>query len=134
MTTNRSVAINTVLPHATYRNVAQASVWLAANFGFTEYYRYGPPDAPSGIMMYLSRAWVMLEAAGPNQKTAAELGYATQSLTVFVADVDAHYHKAQAAGGAIVENLHETAYEERQYGARDLGGHRWLFSTHARNV
>jgi hypothetical protein len=25
-------------------------------------------------------------------------------------------------------------YGERQYGARDLDGHHWLFSTHARDV
>jgi hypothetical protein len=33
-----------------------------------------------------------------------------------------------------VEDLHETMYGERQYGARDLDGHHWLFSTHARDV
>jgi uncharacterized glyoxalase superfamily protein PhnB len=37
-----------VLPHITYRNVADASDWLTAMFGFTEHYRYGPPGAPSG--------------------------------------------------------------------------------------
>jgi GNAT superfamily N-acetyltransferase len=63
-----------------------------------------------------------------------ELGYGTQSLTVFVPDVDAHYQKANSAGATIVEHLHETMYGERQYGARDLDGHHWLFSTHARDV
>jgi uncharacterized glyoxalase superfamily protein PhnB len=48
MVTNRSVPAATVLPHITYRNVADASDWLTAMFGFTEHYRYGPPGAPSG--------------------------------------------------------------------------------------
>ena len=34
----------------------------------------------------------------------------------------------------IVEDLHETVYGERQYGAEDLEGDRWLFSRHARDV
>jgi uncharacterized glyoxalase superfamily protein PhnB len=76
----------------------------------------------------------MLDATDPGQKTPAELGYGTQSLTVFVADVNAHYGKAKAAGATIVEDLHETIYGDRQYGTRDLDGHHWLFSAHARDV
>jgi uncharacterized glyoxalase superfamily protein PhnB len=33
-----------------------------------------------------------------------------------------------------VEELNETFYGERQYGAEDLEGHHWLFSRHARDV
>jgi len=134
MVTNRSVPADTVLPHITYRDVSQASVWLTTAFGFTEHYRYGPPNAPSGAQMYLGDAYVMLDGADPGQRTPSELGYGTQSLTVFVADVGAHYQKAKSAGAQIVEDLHETPYGERQYGARDLDGHHWLFSTHARDV
>lgn len=134
MTTNRSVPADTVLPHITYRNVAEASAWLTDVFGFAEHYRYGPSGAPSGAQMYLGEAWLMLGAADPGQKTPAELGFGTQSLTVFVQDVDAHYEKANSAGATIVEELHETMYGERQYGARDLDGHHWLFSAHARDV
>jgi len=76
----------------------------------------------------------MLDSADAGQKTPAELGYGTQSLTIFVPDVDAHYGKAMSAGAAIVEDLHETIYGERQYGARDLDGHHWLFADHARDV
>ena len=134
MIANRSVPPNTVLPHITYRDVAKASAWLTDSFGFAEYYRYGPPDEPSGIQMYLGDTYVMLDAAEPGQKTPAELGYGTQMLTVFVPDIDAHYAKTKDAGATIVEDLHETVYGERQYGVQDLDGHHWLFSTHARDV
>lgn len=134
MVTNRSVPADAVLPHITYRNVAAASDWLAAVFGFTEHYRYGAPGAPSGAQMYLGDAWLMLDEGHTSRMTPAELGYGTQSLTVFVPDVDAHYERAKLAGAVIVEDLHETAYGERQYGARDLDGHHWLFATHARDV
>jgi uncharacterized glyoxalase superfamily protein PhnB len=134
MVTNRSVPAGTVLPHLTYRDVSAASAWLTDVFGFTEYYRYGPPGAPSGAQMYLGDAWIMLDTADTGQKTPTELGYGTQSLTIFIPDADAHYSKAKSAGADIVEDLHETIYGERQYGARDLDGHHWLFSTHTRDV
>ncbi len=134
MVTNRSVPANIILPHVIYRNVAEASRWLTAVFGFGEHYRYGEPDAPNGAQVHLGAAWVMLNAAGPGEKTPAELGYGTQSLTVFVPDVDAHYEKARAAGATIVEEPHETMYGERQYGVLDLDGHHWLFAAHARDV
>ena len=84
--------------------------------------------------MHLGDAWVMLNSADADQKTPAELGYGTQCLTVFVPDVDAHFGKTKSTGAAIVEELHETIYGERQYGVRDLDGHLWLFSSHARDV
>ena len=70
----------------------------------------------------------------PEQATPAQLGYGTQSLTIFVDDVDSHYAKARSEGANIVEELHETVYGERQYGVVDLDGHHWLFSRHARDL
>jgi hypothetical protein len=55
-------------------------------------------------------------------------------LTIMVVDVEAHYPKTKREGGTIWEELHETIYGERRYGATDLEGHRWLFSQHARDV
>ncbi len=70
----------------------------------------------------------------PAGKSPADLGSITQSLTVFVEDVDAHYARTKAAGATIVEELNETMYGERQYVALDLEGHHWLFARHARDV
>ncbi|MFZ0589511.1 MAG: hypothetical protein WAM39_03445 [Bryobacteraceae bacterium] len=41
MISNRSVPVDSVLPHVVYRNVADAIAWLTKAFGFTEHYRYG---------------------------------------------------------------------------------------------
>jgi len=134
MIRNRSVPTDTVLPHIVYRDVAQALAWLAGAFGFTEHYRYGEPGAPSGAQMLLGNAVIMLRAARSGELTPAQLGSATQSLTIFVKDVDAHFAMAKAAGARIVEELHETPYGERQYGVEDLDGHHWLFSQHAHDL
>ena len=130
---NRSVPTNTVLPHILYRDVAGAIAWLSRTFGFVEHYRYGDPEAISGAQMYLGGAYVMLKAAR-GMATPAQSGCGTQSLTIFVESVDAHYARTKAAGAKIVEELQETIYGERQYGVEDLDGHHWLFSQHARDV
>jgi len=131
---NRSVPTDIVLPHIVYRNVADAAAWLSATFGFTEHYRYGDPTAPSGAQMHLGNAYIMLHSVRPGSTTPADAGHSTQSLTIFVDDVDAHYERTKAAGARVVEELHETVYGERQYGVEDLDGHHWLFSRHAHDI
>jgi len=135
MLKNRSVPADIVLPHLTYQNVAEAMAWLTRVFGFTEHYRYGEPGAPvDGAQMHLGDAWIMLNLPRAERRTPTQAGCHTQSLTVFVEDVDAHFERSKSAGAKIVEELHETAYGERQYGVEDLEGHRWLFSRHIRDV
>jgi len=135
MIENRSVPTDTVLPHVVYQSVEAALAWLATTFGFIEHYRYGEPGGPvSGAQVHLGGAWIMLHSARPGSASPAQLGASTQSLTVFVDDVDARFERAKSAGARIVEELHETCYGERQYGVEDLGGHHWLFSQHARDV
>ena len=132
MINNRSVPTNLILPHLTYRNLEEAIAWLRRTFGFKEYFRYGDPVA--GAQLHLGNAWIMVADERPRSKSPASLGYDTQSLTVFIEDVDAHYAKTKSSGAKIVEELHETEYGERQYGVEDLEGHHWLFSRHARDV
>jgi uncharacterized glyoxalase superfamily protein PhnB len=129
---NRSVPTDVVLPHIVYQNLADAIAWLTKAFGFTEHYRYGEPL--SGAQMYLGKAWIMVRSASPGRSSPAQIGYGTQSLTVFVEDVEEHFSRAKLAGAMIVEDLHETIYGELQYGVEDLEGHHWLFSRHARDV
>jgi uncharacterized glyoxalase superfamily protein PhnB len=131
---NRSVPADVILPHVTYENVAEALDWLTNAFGFVEHYRYGEPGRVDGAQMHLGDAWIMLTRARPGRVSPAQAGHYTQSLTIFVDDVDAHYEKAKSAGAKIVEDLNETFYGERQYGVEDLEGHPWLFSRHARDV
>jgi predicted enzyme related to lactoylglutathione lyase/uncharacterized glyoxalase superfamily protein PhnB len=128
---NRSVPTNTVLPHLHYPDVVEAIKWLSRTFGFREHYRYGKPV--SGSQIHLGDAWIMLKKMPVDRATPGELGFGTQSLTVFVSDVDGHFAKSKAEGAPIVEDLHETIYGEWQYGVEDLAGHHWLFSQHARN-
>ena len=132
MLTNRSVPVDSVLPHITYKNLSEAIGWLTSILGFVEYYRYGDPV--QGAQLHLGNVFVMLNSARPGRSSPAELGSDTQSLTVFIEDVEDHYARVRAAGADIVEELHETIYGELQYGVTDVEGHHWLFSRHTRDV
>jgi len=132
MLANRSVPTDTVLPHVTYKNLPEAIRWLTGTLGFVEDYRYGDPV--SGAQIHLGGAIIQVNQARGDYRSPAELGFGTQSLTVFVENVEEHFARARAAGVLLVEELHETAYGELQYALRDLEGHLWLFSRHVRDL
>jgi uncharacterized glyoxalase superfamily protein PhnB len=131
---NRSVPTDIILPHIVYQDVPDAITWLSNASGFTEHYRYGTELESIGAQIHLGDAWFMLETAKPGTATPKQLGAKTQSLTIFIDDVDAHFQKAKLAGVTIVEEPHVTIYGEHQYAAIDLEGHHWLFSQHAQDV
>jgi len=132
MIDNRSLPTDTVLPHVVYQELASAIAWLSKAFSFQEHYRYGEPL--SGAQVHLGNAWIMLKQGEAGCASPAKLGYGTQSLTVFIEDVEAHFQRAKAAEAKILEEPHETVYGEFQYAAEDLDGHHWLFSRHARDL
>ena len=77
---------DTVLPHLHYQNLGEAMAWLTRAFGFLEHYRYG--DGPRGAQVW----------AGDGERSPAQLGYGTQSLTVIADDVHAHHARAKTGG------------------------------------
>lgn len=130
--TNRSVPTNVALPHLVYRDVALAAAWLSRVFGFTEHFRYGDPV--SGVQMRIGDACIMIAGPRDGTESPTTLGFCTQTLTIIVPDVKAHYEHTKKESAVIWEELHETIYGEKQYGVKDLDSHRWLFSQHARDV
>src|SRR5260370_16869728 len=95
MIENGSVPRDTVLPHVTYQDIDEAIAWLSKTFGFSEHYRYGYPT--SGAQVHLGNAWIMLKRAREGSASPAKLGFGTQSLTVFVHDLQAHFRISKEA-------------------------------------
>ena len=65
-------------------------------------------------------------------------GGVTQSLMIYVDDVDAHCEQAREHGAKIVDepSLHdygEDYWADRSYGALDPEGHMWWFTTRLRD-
>ena len=124
-----------ITPYLYYEDVAGALDWLARAFGFSERMRMPGPDG--GVMhaeMELADGVIMLGCPGPEYRNPAHLGQGTQSLYVFVDDVDKHFEKAKDAGAKILEPPADQFYGDRRYGAEDPEGHAWFFATHVRDV
>jgi PhnB protein len=119
-----------VIPYLIYRDVDAALAWLARAFGFKEVLRHGTPRGGLHGEMELDGQMIMMGqgAADRRMQSPQELGVATQGVFIYLADVDAHYERARAAG-ATIEKAPEDLPYGRSYTARDLEGHPWFFTT-----
>jgi PhnB protein len=124
-----------ISPYLYYEDVAGALEWLASAFGFVERMRMPGPDG--GIMhaeMECADGVIMLGRPSDTYRNPKNLGQATQSLYVFVDDVDKHFQQAKESGAKIVSEPEDQFYGDRRYGAEDPEGHAWYFATHVRDV
>jgi len=132
-----------------YKNAGEMIDWLCNAYGF-EIRLKVEGDAgrvEHSELTYGTDGLIMVgsEKEGYGGTTSAPLrspanvnGANTQSLMVYVDDVDAHCAHARAAGAKIVNELADHDYGEeywtdRSYGALDPEGHVWWFSQRTRD-
>jgi PhnB protein len=123
-----------IAPYLLYNDVAGALSFLSRAFGLKEKVRMPGPDG--GIMhaeMELADGIVMMGCPGPDYRNPKALGSVTQTLYVYVDDVDKHYQQAKEAGAKIFEEPQDQFYGDRRYGAEDPEGHQWHFAQHVRD-
>lgn len=119
-----------ITPYLNYEDSGAMVDWLARAFGLVERHRMrGADGATTHAEMTLEDGLVMLGTPGPAFRNPRRLGQVTQSLYVYVEDVDAHCARAREAGAEIIEEPGDTEYGDRRYGARDPEGHHWYFAT-----
>ena len=124
-----------ITPYLYYEDVAKALEWLARAFGFRERLRMpGPDGAIAHAEMELADGVIMLGRPGPEYRSPKRLGQATQSLYVYVDDVEKHFRVASDAGAKILEQPKDQFYGDRRYGAEDPEGHHWYFAQRVRDV
>ena len=127
--------MQTVTPYLYYADVDAALTFLAEAFGFEETVRYtGPEGYVSHAEMRIGDGSVMMGDPGDDYRNPAQLGGSTQGTHVYVADVDALFERARAAGAAIVDEPTDKPYGDRSFTARDPEGHVWFIATHVRDV
>ena len=114
-----------------YQDVAGALEWLVKSFGFSERVVIkGEDGAILHAELEFGAGVVMLGEVSKekNWDSPENLqGANTQSLYVFVDDIDAHCQRARAAGAQILEEPSTRDYGDRVYGALDCEGHQWWF-------
>lgn len=135
MVNNRSAPPGTVVPALVYGDVSSAVAWLSRAFGFREVLRWGPPETPTVQLSVGTDASMVAFGPSVGHGTAEDLEWrppqplaTSQSLTVQIPDVDAHYEKAVAAGADVLIAPQTYNFGERQYSVLDVGGHVWCFT------
>jgi PhnB protein len=119
-----------ITPYLLYEDVAGALNFLAKAFGFRKYgaQMTGPDGRLNHAAMKLGDDVIMMGYPGPKYKNPKRLGHTTQSLYINVDDVDRHFERARKVGAKILEELQNTPYGHRRYGAEDPEGHQWYFA------
>ncbi len=118
-----------VIPYLYYADVPKALDWLVMAFGFEKVMieptgngrHHGEVRFGSGMVM-MGTAADQFESKSPSQAKAH-----TSGVFVYLADVEAHYARAKAAGAEIVHEISDQEYG-RTYWARDPEGHDWFFT------
>ena len=124
-----------VMPYLFYKDSAAALEFLTSAFGFAE--RVRMTDEAGNVNhaeVQIGDAVIMFGTPGEDYKNPNELGGRTQTVYVYVDDVDSHFERAKAAGAKIVEEPQDHFYGDRSYTVNDPEGHQWSFGTHVRDV
>jgi uncharacterized glyoxalase superfamily protein PhnB len=122
-----------VYPSLTYDDAAAAIEWLCRAFGFTK--RFAVPGEGNRIEhSELTHGTGVVMIGSPktedHRKSPRSLDGVAQALSVYVADPDAHYVVAMAAGAKLVRELRTEEYGARGYMVLDPEGHLWYFGNY----
>jgi PhnB protein len=124
----------TVTPALTVRNASEAIEFYKKAFGAEEIMRVPGPDGTSimhaEIRVGDSRIMLADEAPSMGCLAPATLGGPSGSLYVYVADVDAAFKRAVAAGAKVLVPVTDMFYGDRFGSVEDPSGHRWGLATH----
>lgn len=128
--------INRVIPVLVYENIVAAHDFLIEAFGFTS---GGIHRTPEGNAVHAEvRAgdfaiWLHRVTAEHQMASPLPLAASSSGLVVHVGDVAAHYDRARSRGARVESEPRDMPYGQREYGARDLEGHRWWFASSMRS-
>jgi uncharacterized glyoxalase superfamily protein PhnB len=124
-----------VMPYLLYEDSDAALEFLTSAFGFKEKVRMTDDNGQvNHAEVQLGDGVIMLGTPDKDYKNPKKLGGKTQSIYVYVDDVDTHFEQAKAAGANIVREPEDQFYGDRNYGVEDPEGHEWYFGTHVRDV
>lgn len=119
-----------------YEDPAAALEFLSKAFGFEIRASHSDPEV--GVVhaeLELGDGLIMLGPSSAEERRVSPRsldGANTQTLYVFVDDVEAHFQRARAAGAVIFREPEDSYYGHRVYGAEDCEGHRWFFGQKTR--
>ena len=135
MPQNPPEGYTSVMPYLLYEDSDAALEFLVTAFGFTEKLRMTDDDGRvNHAEVQMNDGVIMLGTPSGEYKNPAKLGGKTQSVYVYVDDVDTHYERAKQAGAKIVREPEDQFFGDRNYGVQDPEGHEWYFGQRVREV
>ena len=126
-----------VTPYLIVRDAARALDFYKKAFGAAELMRFPAPGGKIGhAEMKIGGGVVMLADESPEMghKSPQTIGGTPITLMFYVADVDAQFAKALAAGGVVKQPLKDQFYGDRSGTITDPFGHIWTIATHTEDV
>lgn len=128
---------HTVTPYITVRGAAAALEFYKTALGATEVMRFDMPDGSvAHAEIQIGDSKVMLGDENPDfgNKSPQALGGTAGGMCVYVADCDAVFNKAVAAGATVMKPLADQFYGDRSGTVIDPFGHAWTLATHIEDV
>jgi uncharacterized glyoxalase superfamily protein PhnB len=120
-----------IVPQLPYQDIAAAIAFLERAFGFREIptaRRVSPAGVVGHSMVEFGHSVIGIGTQGAHGAVSPQRGGTeSQYLSVAVADVEAHYERARAAGARIAKEPRGHGAEAHAYEALDPEGHRWRF-------
>jgi len=121
----------TIVPQIPYEDISAALSFLERAFGFREI-RSTRLEGADGVIHHANVEFggsvIGIGTQGAHGAVSPKsAGSASQYISVYVDDIDAHYERARAAGAQIGRGPRDHARDYRAYEALDLEGHRWRF-------
>jgi len=125
-----------ITPYLAIGGAARALGFYTEAFGARERLRLEGPDGRIGhAEIEIGDSVVMLADPWPQGCFVAPQGeQASVSLHLYVADADAAFARALAAGATVVQPMETRFYGDRGGTVRDPFGHHWHVATHVEDV
>ena len=125
-----------VIPTMMYRDAPAAIEFLCRALGFERHLVVpGEGGMIDHAQLTFGRGMIMLGSVKETQfgrlmRQPDEVGGETRAVYIVVAEIDAHYARARAAGAEIVIEIVDQPYGGRDYTCRDPEGHLWAFGSY----
>lgn len=121
-----------IIPILVYQDIEAAHDYLVKVFGLGAggVERDGEGQVVHGeVVTEQGPIWLHRVTAEHELGSPRTMDVASGGLFVLVEDVDAHFEQVRAAGANLDREPEDQPYGHRDYGVRDLEGHRWWFAT-----
>ncbi|GAA3531941.1 VOC family protein [Zobellella aerophila] len=126
-----------VTPYLSIKGAAQAIAFYQQAFDAVELFRMAAPDEKIGhAELQIGNTRIMLADSCDQEafRDPLQLGGSSIGLYLYVADVDAQFAKALAAGAREIREPQDQFYGDRTGTLADPFGHIWFLASHVEDL